>query len=325
MAHIDKSIRVVLRGATPCCHRHSLRRLVQNQEKLALEAQVSYVLARMLTETKKSSPTLWLYIFQATAVATSGPLFTLYTLAAIEASDAYTASKSSVKSISFIPLTVTLGYVILVVAMAIPSTGPRAIVSLDTQQIAVALWNVSPIFTGMLQWTFDSVFCSSEHSTTSSSKRRIASNAELLSALRHTYVFAMFISFASHIAILTATFSTVLFPTLSSVAATEALKPGTIFRLPLSHADIYSMGSGALQFLQWDLFIGFLTLLIPAAAKYHSSVSKAGKSENAIILALKVLVAVAFVGPGATLVGVRWMDDETILTQEESDSVSKRK
>ncbi|PVH77051.1 hypothetical protein DL98DRAFT_464083 [Cadophora sp. DSE1049] len=239
--------------------------------------------------------------------------------------DSYKTKKAQSWKLSFIPLTTSLGYVLLVVAMAIPSTGPRATVSLETQQVAVALWNVFPIFTGLLQWTFDTIFCSSDDSNTTSSKKSSASNAELLFALRRAYAFAMFVSFAAHIAALTATFSTVLFPALLSIAASQTLKPGTIFRLPLSHAEVYSMGSGALQFLQWDLFTGFLTLLIPATAKYHSSQTKAGKSESVVTLVLKLLAAVALVGPGAAFVGIRWMDDEAGWRQEESGAPSKRK
>lgn len=106
---------------------------------------------------------------------------------------------------------------------------------------------------------------------------------------------------------------------------TEALKPRNIFRLLLSHVAVSSKASEALQFFQWDLIIGFLFLLIPAAAKYKSSLTKTGKNENAVILALRLLVAVALVGPGATFVGIKWMDDEIVLTQEESGSVSKIK
>ncbi|KAH7383547.1 hypothetical protein BKA64DRAFT_760312 [Cadophora sp. MPI-SDFR-AT-0126] len=276
-------------------------------------------------QTNESSPSLWLYIFQATAVATTGPWFVLYTLAAGEASNSFTTSKANVKSINFIPLTITIGYILLVVAMAIPSTGPRAIVSLETQQVAVAVWNVFPIFTGLLQWTFDTIFCSPDKSTTTSSKKSSVPDVELRSALRHTYAFAIFVSFAAHIAALTTTFSTVLFPTLSSIAAAQTLKPGTVFRLSLSHTEVHSMGSGALQFMQWDLVIGFLTVLIPAASKYHSSQTLAGNSKNVVTLVLKLLVAVALVGPGAAFVGIKWLDDEVGLTLEGSGAASKRR
>ncbi|KAH6714591.1 hypothetical protein BKA61DRAFT_575324 [Leptodontidium sp. MPI-SDFR-AT-0119] len=87
----------------------------------------------------------------ATAVATSGPWFVLLTLAATKTSTSFITSETNAKSIKSIPLTVVFGYILLVIGMAIPSTGPRATVSLENQQVAVAVWNVFPIFTGLLQ------------------------------------------------------------------------------------------------------------------------------------------------------------------------------
>ncbi|KAH9222512.1 hypothetical protein DL95DRAFT_454518 [Leptodontidium sp. 2 PMI_412] len=264
----------------------------------------------------KLSPTLWLYVFQATAVATSGPWFVLLTLAANGTSTSFTSSKANAKSIKFIPLTVIFGYILLVIGMAIPSTGPRAIISPETQQVAVAVWNVFPIFTGLLQWTFQTMFSSSEDTKTTPRKPS-PNNADLLSALRRTYAFAIFCSFATHAAALTIIFSIVLFPTMFSASAIQTLHPGAIFKLPLSHAEVHSMGVGALHFLQWDLFVGFTTVLVPAAAKYRRSMGASGGNEGGLtVVVLKVLAAVLLVGPGATCVGLKWLDDEADMGEE---------
>ncbi|KAG4437962.1 hypothetical protein IFR05_006543 [Cadophora sp. M221] len=140
----------------------------------------------------KLSPTLWLYVFQATAVATSGPWFMLLTLAATERPISLTTGEANAKSIKFIPLTVIFGYILLVIGMAIPYTAPRAFVSLETQQVAVAIWNVFPIFTGLLQWTFQSLSLSAGDSKITARKP---------------------------CAMLAITFSTVLFPTVFSASA----------------------------------------------------------------------------------------------------------
>ncbi|KAH7330450.1 hypothetical protein BKA65DRAFT_539587 [Rhexocercosporidium sp. MPI-PUGE-AT-0058] len=263
----------------------------------------------------KLSPTLWLYVFQATAVATSGPWFMLFTLAATEASTSFNTSKANAGSISFIPLTVLFGYILLVFGMAIPSTGTRAIVSSGTQQVAVAIWNVFPIFTGLLQWTFQTLFSSSAVSN-ATSQQSSRNNEALLSALRRTYAFAIFCSFAAHAAVLAITFSTIMFPTMFSQSAIQLLHPRIIFTLPLSHAEVFSMGAGALQFLQWDLFIGFTTVLIPAVVKYRRMQASAGNEENLAGFSLKALAAVLLFGPGAAFLRFKWLDDEAALGEE---------
>jgi hypothetical protein len=269
----------------------------------------------MVTKLIKDSPTLWLYVFQATAVATSGPWFVILTLTATETSIPSTTSKRNAKAIKSIPLTVVFGYILLVIGMAIPSTGPRAVVSLDTQQIAVAVWNVFPIFTGLLQWTFQTMFSSSED-TKITPRKPSPNNADLISALRRTYAFAIFCSFATHAAVLTIIFSTVLFPTMFSALAIQTLHPGTIFKLPWSHAEVNSMGVGALHFLQWDLFVGFSAVLIPAAVKYRNMQASGRNEESLASFVLKVLTAVLLVGPGATFVGLKWLDDEAAMGEE---------
>ena len=102
-----------------------------------------------------------------------------------------------------------------------------------------------------------------------------------------------------------------------SATGIESLHPGTIFKLPLSHAEVHSVGAGALQFLQWDLVVGFTTVFIPAVARYWSLKAASGGNEgSAFGSLLKVLAGVLLVGPGATFVGFKWLDDETALGEE---------
>lgn len=233
-------------------------------------------------------------------------------LAATEASASFTTKKANVKSISAIPFTIFFGYILLVIGMAIPSTGPRAIISPATQQVAVAIWNVFPIFTGLLEWIFQAAFSSSEGSS-AISRKSAPNNDALRTALRRTYAFAILCSFATHAAVLAVASSTILFPTMFSASAIQTLRPGVLFKLPLSHSEVLSMGVGALHFLQWDLFVGFTTVLIHAVVRYRST---EGREQSFGGLVFKILAAVLFVGPGATLVGLKWLDDEAGLGEE---------
>lgn len=81
----------------------------------------------------------------------------------------------------------------------------------------------------------------------------------------------------------------------------------------MSHVTAASLGEGALQFLQWDMVIGFATTLIPSMISYHHSQSIGGNYENMVGIIFKTTVAVVVVGRGATLMGLTYLEDETVV------------
>lgn len=259
------------------------------------------------------SPTLWLLAFQLSAIATSGPWFVLLALFLNQNLPSSNLSTSRVTSIRVLPVSILAGYVSLIVAMALPSTGSSALVSPAAQQVAIAGWNIFPIFIALSQSLFQALFSIYGSSAEKSQPTATLSRETAFSAIRPTYAFSVLISFASHIATLAITFSTVLFPTLFSLSAIESLHPTRIFNLPLSHAQVSSLGTGAIQFMQWDLLVGFAAVLIPAVISHHRTQETNGKHSNLTVLSFKILGAAIVVGPGAVLVGLRWLEDETAL------------
>jgi hypothetical protein len=256
-------------------------------------------------------------------MGTSGPWFVL--LALPFANPPPSLSNSNLDFVRVLPLSIITGYFLPLIAMAIPSSGSRALVSPELQQIAVVAWNVFPLFLTLSQYIFQvlqiSGFSADRNQSTSNGKAA-------LSALRVTYAFAFLTALATHIATLTIIFSTILFPSLFSPSAIGSLHPTAIFRIPLSHSTVPSLGDGAIQFLQWDLLVGSATILISTVISYHHTQKLNGKHGDLVNMTLKTLIAAVIVGPGATLMGLRWLEDETAVAggKEGTDTeVSKKK
>ena len=224
-------------------------------------------------------------------------------------------SKVNLNAIHTLPLSIISGYILPYVLIALPSTGTNALVSSSLQQIFIAAWSFLPFLIAISQSILQNitVFYSSptKVSTVNSPLRKEAA----ISTIRRNYAFAFFLSLATHIATLTITFSTILFPVLFSPHIIRSLHPREIYSLPLSHASAGSLGVGALQFLQWDIVVGFTTMLVPAVTSYHRVQNIQAPKSNLFVLTLKTLGAVVALGPGATLVGVRWLEDEALLFQ----------
>lgn len=256
-------------------------------------------------------------IFQLTAVATSGPwLAILSPLLTQDLRSSDLSYSTSLSAIQGLPFSITTGYLSLVVAMAIPSSGLRALWSPASQQVAVAAWNIFPVFIALSQALYQALA-----STSSTHLHGSAARTSTLSSLRKTYAFAIFICGASHISTLAITISAVLFPSLFTPSAQEFLHPAQVFRLPLSHAEVLTLGAGGLQFMQWDIVIGFATVFVPAILGYQRARS-AVEGRSLIILLLKVLGATVVVGPGVTLVGLKWLEDELLFASKEQTKSS---
>lgn len=186
--------------------------------------------------------------------------------------------------------------------MGLPSSGPRALVSYDSQQIAVVCWNIFPFFMQAIQLAVERAL-----STTSRDAKH--ANAAL-SALRHTYIFALLFCVASHYGLLATSLSAALFPTLFDRAVASSLHPTRILQIPLSHQTVPSLGSGALQFMQWDALIGFASMLTLALVGYGKVTGPSLGNRSWPVATLTVLGASAVVGPGGALVLLKWIEDE---------------
>jgi len=264
-----------------------------------------------------NSATIWLLLFQLTAIGTSGPWFVLQRISGPQGPDSSNYAAANLDAIRALPLSVLTSYVLLTAAMALPSSGPRALVSPSVQQVAIATWNVFPLFIALSQAAFQAIFAVFASPPSSPAPKRAAA----ISAIRRSYALAGALCLASHIAALTLTFSTVLFPALFTPSSARLLHPGTVFRLPFSHAAVPSLGAGALQFMQWDVVVGFAAVLVPAVTAYLRLQAAERKVESLVTLILKVLIAVVVLGPGVALLGLRWLEIEAVSARgEKKDS-----
>ena len=259
------------------------------------------------------SVTLWLLAFQLTGIACTGPLLVLSHLGTSTLSHSLNLSPSTLHSIRILPFSILFGYIALVVAMSLPSSGPRAIWSPSSHQIAIVAWNLFPIFLISIQYALERVLAFWSQASKASGQ----GPDRAIWVLRRAYAFGLFFSVVSQGALLSTTFSTVLFPTLFAPAARQALHPSKILRIPLSHTGVPELGAGALQFMQWDALVGFLTVLIPAAVSYRELLGSEGKGRGGTIrFGLAIGGAALLLGPGGAVVLVRWLQDEEVYARE---------
>ena len=269
------------------------------------------------------SATLWLLMFQLTAIAASGPWFVLMNLATTQVphiSDLQHSrqlSPTKLNSIRTIPLSIFTSYLSLTIFMAIPSSGQRALISPAAQQVAVAAWNVFPLFMGLTQSLFPTILSLLPFPS--------ISRQTILSVLRTTYAFSFLLSSAFHIATLTTTLTPLMFPTLFATSTPSLFHPGSLFQLPMSLSQVPSLGAGGLQFMQWDMVVGFAAVLVPAVVRYERALKMVGRDVSLGVLGLQVVAAIILLGPGGVLVGLRYLEDEALFDFEGSEEKKGRK
>jgi hypothetical protein len=184
-----------------------------------------------------------------------------------------------------------------------------AFTSYSLHQYILACWQFYPLYIYILQFAFSRLFSPNPRRTTDH-KTATATN-HYLSPLRTVYVFTLAFSTITHIASLTLSLSSVLFPSLFAPGIAAEFHPSHIF-LPLSPFDpskLVTLAHGCLNLLQWDsLFVSVLGLFL-AVMGFRRAYAGNGLVGDVIKgLGLSVLV-----GPGSAVLLILWRRDELVL------------
>lgn len=260
-------------------------------------------------------PTIWLLIFQMTGIGSSGPLWALMYL-----SFSPTIAQSSLRNLQqasyvttnmplVIILEIVLGYLLPAVAMILPS--PTRL-SYDSKQTALILWNIFPLLIFTIQTTLAKVVPNLMRARVLKTGEEIKSRQHL-AATRWMYAIALTCSFASHVAILTISFSTVWLPMLWREIYIANLSPARLFMPPVNFSVGQTVGDGVRSFMLWDQVFGYATVGLVMLLQLQNALRSTGRSFYWLGSVLAALLGSIVLGPGSSCLILSWIRDEILF------------
>lgn len=154
-----------------------------------------------------------------------------------------------------------------------------------------------------------------------------ASQAKVTKNLRRAYVFALVSATTAHLLPLLISSLATIFPVLFAEPYATQLQLSNVFSLanPFGDLKAATLADGALWFLQWDTFVGVVSVLLwGLTARMAASDEKTTASDWAVGL-IKILATTLAVGPTAVAVISVWARDEMVLRQERVASSASKK
>lgn len=270
------------------------------------------MLRRLISESLNYSPLLWLLVFQMVAAAPAGPWYAIVYLATSPLVTGLGRARQAQESLTrpswtfILPVSLVVGYLVPAILMALPSP---SLVSNDFQQMAIVAWNVFPILVFLVQTVLNSLFAILGLSVEASSP------SQHLGAVRFANTCALIVSTISHIAIVSLSIITLVFPFIVQPEYMRELSPRAVMAPPIFSTTVSSLGEGVRSFMLWDQIFAYGTMLCLAGLQFHQVVSVSGESETYRPIWTAVLVAIGAVlaGPGTACLALNWIRDELLF------------
>ncbi|KAI0836877.1 hypothetical protein F5Y06DRAFT_272502 [Hypoxylon sp. FL0890] len=263
------------------------------------------------------TPTLWALSFQMGAIGFTGWIWALWFISSSPLFSATVSPGARRRSAFVNPRLVRavlpallVGYVVPAIAMGIPSPG---IVSNNFQQWAVVTWNVFPL-TVMVLFKVSA--------GTGSPSDRGHGHDNGLHSVRTTYAVTLAFSFAMHVAIVSLSIITVLFPAIFDPSYRQYFSPASLFIPPLSVEPTKTVGDGIRSFFLWDQVGGYGVVLLVGLVQLGNAAHVTGKQFNWFNAVVSTALASLVFGPGSTSVLINWWHDELLLGPD-ADSKTK--
>ena len=298
-----------------------------------MEYSVSIVNSTLVNRAKLRfhSPLPWLLAFQMMGAAVAGPWYAFLYLSGSPLASGPASSRQARGFLvppyptMLLPVSLALGYILPAILMALPSP---LTVSNGFQQMALVAWNLFPVILSLVQNLLD----------TSSSMLGLTTVSETpspeqhLSAVRIAYVSGLIVSSALHVAVISLSAMTVIFPFLYRAEYVRAFSPKEILLPPTSWTPVASLGEGVRSFLLWDQVFAYATMIFLALLQLVRVAPKLVERVGVLRMIVLVLVAIVVAGPGSACILLNWAADESliyhdsVLTDGEArSSISKRK
>ena len=246
------------------------------------------------------------------AAATVGPLYAIVYLSVsplaseLSLPGLATESLAPTTSTYTLPISLTVGYLVPAIAMAMPSP---SLVSNGFQQVAIALWNIFPLIVCFMQKALGGIAAR----VGERKKKRGPNTRHHLKAVRFAYIFGLVISTVTHTAILSLSLSTKILPFLFQPSYAQALGPSALLVPPVALTTVPSLGDGVRSFLLWDQVFAYSTMLILGYVQLQRVLQASRARTQPYSIAGLVAIGIIVMGPGSVVLILNWTREEELL------------
>lgn len=196
--------------------------------------------------------------------------------------------------------------------MMLPS--PRTI-SHETKQIALAVWNVFPIWV-FAAWTVLRFTVHPSARIPQPSAATVHNTALTKATLSSVYIPSLILSSLSHTAILGVSMSTYLFPVIFRPEYLTDLHPSNVFLPPLTVVAGETVGDGTRSFMLWDQLLGYSSVILVMLWQLHSVADLVGNSLSWLKLIAVSAITSSIIGPGSCCLLICWYKDSLLLPRK---------
>ena len=224
-----------------------------------------------------------------------------------------------VSELASIPLSMLIGYIVPAILLGLPSP---SVLGFDLKQAFMAIWQVFPIWVGLLQQIIPSVM-----SRCGITSRNLTHQGDAkmrwISTARVVYMVLFFFAGAIHISTITLMASSEFFPGLFQPE--HPFDASRVF-MPISvsaSTKMPSIGSGALQLLQYDFFVGSAAFIIWTSTLLLNMHRNKTSLRRCLTQAFGFTVLTAVAGPFGYAVACIWTRDELVFARSTDDRKEK--
>jgi hypothetical protein len=220
-----------------------------------------------------------------------------------------------------LPVSLIIGYLAPAILMALHSP---SFVSNDFQQVAVVAWNIFPILVGLVHVTLNRA-----SALLGFSVKEPSSPSQHLRAVRFANICGLTISTISHIAMVTLSTMTVMFPFIFQPDYVRELSPRALMAPPFFSIISSSFGEGVRSFLLWDQICANTTMIVLALLQLREVISVSRDSLTPLSSFALFTVGTIVAGPGSACLALNWLRDELlfggpVVTKSGSDAAKER-
>jgi hypothetical protein len=249
---------------------------------------------------------VWGLLIQSISYAFTIPIFlALYISASYMVKPKAVDITPDTRAAKAVPFTVLIGFALLSIIAALPAP---SFFTYHQKLGVMALWQVFPIWTSLLQQVFKRLLPSSN--LTKDQRNSVTS-------LRRVYGFALVSALIVRIATTAVALLSFLFPHVFVPAYAQHFSLTALYApfIPNPAVKLSTIGEGVSAFLKWDETIGSGALLLWAAFLFLQKWSPRTASDwvKALVGSVGVLVVSGQVGLAVVLV---WIRDEIVFAQE---------
>lgn len=267
------------------------------------------------------SMTFWGLTMQKVSFAVTMPVYMAMHLSTSPTISSHKPSDFlfDVSELASIPLSMLIGYIVPAILLALPSP---SVLGLDLKQAFMATWQVFPIWVALLQQILPSVM---SRCGITSKNPTYQEDVKLrwISTARVVYMLLLFFSGAIHISTITLIASSEFFPGLFQPEHPfDALR---VF-MPISASastKMPSIGSGALQLLQYDCFVGFAAFAIWTSTLLLNRYRNGSSLWRWLAQAFGFILLTAVVGPSGYAIACISTRDELVFATSADDRKEK--